>query len=134
MAEDDRVEAVYTFFYAWFGFTLAVFPLVATVDSTAFGGSLGSLVVLASSVVVTIPAALEFLFSDRDPRLVGTFVVVFVVLFFLAIVLQALVYVAFELGDSIPAVEFVLLLVTYVAAYALVYRGGLDRLKGTLTR
>lgn len=134
MAEDDRVEAVYTFFYAWFGFTLAVFPLVATVDSTAFGGSLGSLVVLASSVVVTIPAALEFLFSDRDPRLVGTFVVVFVVLFFLAIVLQAVVYVAFELGDSIPAVEFVLLLVTYVAAYALVYRGGLDRLKGTLTR
>jgi hypothetical protein len=134
MAEEDPFEPVYTFFFAWFGFTLAVFPLVATVNSAAFGGTLSSLVVLVASVVVTIPAALEFLFSDREPRLVGKFVAVFVVLFFVTLVAQATVYVSLGRTESIPAVEIAVLFVTYVAAYLLVYRGGLARLQAAVTR
>lgn len=134
MAEDEPVEPVYTFFFAWFGFSLAVFPLVATVNSTAFGGSLRLVVVLGASVVVTIPAALEFLFSDRNPRLVGKFVAVFVGLFFLAILAQAGLYVALGRTETIPAVEFAVLLATYVATYVLVYRGGLDRFTAAVTR
>lgn len=134
MAEDALVEPVYTFFFAWFGFTLAVFPLVATVNSVGFDGTLSSTVVLAASIVVAVPAALEFLFSDREPRLVGKFVAVFVVLFFVAVVAQAVVYVSLGRSDSIPAVEFVLLVVTYAGAYALVYRGGLARLRAAVSR
>lgn len=134
MAEDDPAEPVYTFFAAWFGLTLALFPLVATVDSTAFGGSLGSPVVLASSVLVALPGALEFLFSDRNPWLVGQFVAVFVVVFFLALVVQSGVYVWLDRTETVPAVEFALLLATYVVAYVLVYRGGLARLRGAVTR
>lgn len=134
MAEDDPVEPVYTFFFAWFGLTLAVFPLVATIDSAAFDGTLGSLVGLGASVVVTIPGALEFVFSDRDPRLVGTFVVVFVVLYFVAIVLQAGVHVALGRAEPVAAVEFAVLFATYVATYGLVYRGGLAGLKQRVIR
>lgn len=134
MSEETPFEPVYTFFFAWFGFTLAVFPLVATIDSTAFDGSLGTLIGLGASVVVSIPAALEFLFSDRNPRLVGKFVAVFVVLFFLAILLQASIYVSLGQTETIPILEFAVLLVTYAVAYVLVYRGGIDRLKATVTR
>lgn len=134
MADEEPVEQVYTFFFAWFGFTLAVFPLVATLDSTAFGGSLGTLVGLGISVVVSVPAALEFLFSERDPRLVGKFVAVFVGLFFVAILLQASVYVALDRTETIPVLEFAVLFVTYLVAYVLVYRGGLARIRDALTR
>lgn len=134
MAEDDPFEPVYVYFFAWFGFTLAVFPLVATVDSTVFGGSLGGPTVLALSIAVTIPAALEFVFSDRNPRRVGLYVGVFVGLYFLAIIGQAAVYVALGVSETVPAVEFVLLFATYVVAYVLVYRGGIDRLRDAVTR
>ena len=134
MSEETPLEPVYTFFFAWFGFTLAVFPLVATIDTTAFDGSLGTLVGLGISVVVSIPAALEFLFSDRNPRLVGKFVAVFVVLFFLAILLQALIYVGLDQTETIPILEFAVLLATYAVSYALVYRGGLDRLRAAVIR
>lgn len=134
MAEDEPFEPVYTFFFAWFGFTLAVFPLVATLDSTAFGGSLGPLVGLGISVVASLPAAMEFLFSDRNPRLVGKFVAVFVALFFVAIILQSSVYVALDRTETIPALEFTVLFATYLAAYLLVYRGGLARIRDALTR
>lgn len=134
MAGDDPFEPVYVFFPAWFGLTLAVFPLVATIDSVVFDGSLGTLVVLVGCVVLTIPAALEFLFSDRNPRLVGWFVGVFVILYFLAIVVQAGVYVAVDQAETIPALEFGVLFATYVLAYLLVYRGGLARLTQGVTR
>lgn len=134
MAEQDNAEPVFQFFFAWFGFTLAVFPLVATVDSVAFGGSLGNTVVLVASVVVSLPAALEFLFSDRNPHRVGRYVAVFVGLYFLMLVGQAGVYVALGRTETVPAVEFALLLVTYAVAYVLVYRGGLARLRGAVTR
>lgn len=134
MAEDDPYEWVYTFFFAWFGFTLAVFPLVATIDTNAFDGSLGGPVVLGVSIAASVPAALEFVFSDRNPRLVGRFVVVFVGLYFLAIVGQASVYVAAGVTETIAALEYALLFVTYGVAYALVYRGGLSRLRDAVTR
>lgn len=134
MAEDDALDPVFTFFFAWFGITLAVFPLVATVNSGAFGGTFGTTVVLGISVVVAIPAALEFLFSDRDARLVGKFVGVFVVLFFIALVVQSAVFVALGETETIPAVEFAFLVATYVATYVLVYRGGLARVKAAVTR
>ena len=134
MAEDDPFEWVYTFFLAWFGFTLALFPLVATVDTTVFDGSLGGPLVLALSIAASVPAALEFVFSDRNARLVGWFVVVFVVLYFLAIVGQASVYVALGADETIAVLEFALLFATYVAAYGLVYRGGLARLRAAVTR
>lgn len=133
MADDEALEPVFTFFFAWFGFTLAVFPLVATIDSTGFGGSLGSLVGLAISVIVSIPPALEFLFSDRNPRLVGKFVAVFVGLFFVAIVVQSAVYVLLGRTETVPAIEFGFLLATYAAAYVLVYRGGLGRVRAAVT-
>ncbi|MFB6353853.1 MAG: hypothetical protein ABEJ92_07175 [Halobacteriales archaeon] len=129
---DDAVEGVYQFFFAWFGLTLAVFPLVATVEATVFGGSLGSVVVLGASVVLTIPAALEFRFSDRNPRLVGLFVAAFVGLYFLAILGQAAVYVAIGRTETVPSAEFVVLLGTYAVAYVLVYRGGWARLRATV--
>lgn len=132
MADDDTVEPVYRFFFAWFGFTLAVFPLVATVDSVGFGGSLGSAVVLVASVVAALPAALEFLFADRNPRLVGVFVVAFAGLYFLVLVGQAAVYVALGRAETVPAVEVGLLLATYAVTYLLVYRGGLARLRGAV--
>jgi len=128
------MEPIFKFFFAWFGITLAVFPLVATIDSTAFGGSLGTLLGLGISVVVSIPAALEFLFSDRNPRLVGKFVAVFVVLFFIAIVIQASIYVALGQTETFPILEYVVLFATYAVAYALVYRGGLDKLQAAVTR
>lgn len=134
MADDDRTEAVYRYFFAWFALSLAVFPLLATIDALAFDGSLGSQVVLVASVVVTIPAALEFLFSDREPRLVGRYVAVFVGLYFLVIVGQAAVYVSLGRAETLPAVEVVLLLATYAVAYVLVYRGGLARLRAAVTR
>jgi hypothetical protein len=134
MAEDDPFEPVYTYFFAWFGFTLAVFPLVATVDTTVFDGSLGGPVVLAISIAVTVPAALEFVFSDRNPRRVGLYVGVFVGLYFLAIIGQAGVYVSLGIAETIPAVEFALLFATYAVTYGLVYRGGLDWLRGAVTR
>ncbi|NIS28718.1 MAG: hypothetical protein GWN07_01345, partial [Actinobacteria bacterium] len=55
----------------------AVFPLVATIDTHGFGGSLGPLTLLVVSTVVSIPAGLEFVWSDRNPRQVGLFVLVF---------------------------------------------------------
>jgi hypothetical protein len=134
MAQAELFEPVSSFFYAWFGFTLAVFPLVATVDSTAFGGRLGGPTVLVASVVVSVPAALEFLFSKRNPRLVAWFVGVFVVLYFLAIVVQAGVYVALGLAETVAVVEFLVLGATYVVAYALVYKGGLSRLRSAVGR
>ncbi len=134
MAEDDPFEPVFTFFFAWFGFTLAVFPLVATINSNAFGGSLDGPVVLAISIAVTVPAGLEFVFSDRDPHQVGKFVGVFVGLYFLAILGQATAYVAMGIQETLPALEFALLFVTYLVAYGLVYRGGLARIRGALTR
>ncbi|MDZ7701577.1 MAG: hypothetical protein U5J98_05635 [Halobacteriales archaeon] len=134
MAEDDPFEPVYTFFFAWFGFTLAVFPLVATVDSSVFDGSLSGPVVLAISIVTTFPAGIEFVFSDREPRRVGKFVGVFVALYFVAILAQASVYVAIGVDETIPVLEFAVLFATYVAAYVLVYRGGLARVRAALTR
>lgn len=134
MAEDDPFEPVYTFFLAWFGFTLAVFPLVATVDTTVFDGSLGGPVVLAISIVATFPAGVEFVFSDREPRRVGKFVGVFVALYFVAILAQATVYVAIGVTETVPALEFTLLFATYAVAYVLVYRGGLTRVRAALTR
>lgn len=134
MAEDDSFEPVFTYFFAWFGFTLAVFPLVATIDTNAFGGTLGGPVVLAISVAVAIPAALEFVFSDRNPRQVGVYVGVFVGLYFLAIVGQAGLYVTLGIPETVPAVEYAVLFATYVVAYVLVYRGGLARLRGAVTR
>lgn len=133
MAEEEALEPVFVFFFAWFGLTLAVFPLVATLDSAAFGGSLGSLIGLGVSVVVSIPAALEFLFSDRNPRLVGKFVAVFVGLFFLVILGQSAVYVALGIPETIPVVDVGVLLVTYVVTYVLVYRGWLARLRAGLS-
>lgn len=134
MTEEDPFESVYTFFFAWFALTLAVYPLVATIESTAFGGSLGSLTVLVGSVAISLPGALEFLFSDRNPRLVGQFVAVFVVLFFVALVGQAVLHVALGREETIAVVELASLLVTYAAAYGLVYKGGLLRLRAAVTR
>lgn len=134
MAEDDPYEWVYTLFLAWFGFTLAVFPLVATLDTNVFDGSLGGPLVLAASIATSVPAALEFVFSDRNARLVGRFVLVFVVVYFLAIVGQASVYVALGADETIALLEFALLFATYAVAYGLVYRGGLARLKTAVTR
>lgn len=134
MADDEALEPVFTFLFASFGFTLAVFPLVATIESTVFGGSLGELVVLGTSVVLSIPAALEFVFSERNPRLVGRFVGVFVVLYFIVLVGQAGVYVALGASRTVPVAEFAALFATYVVAYWLIYRGGLGRLRGVLTR
>lgn len=132
MAEDDPFEPVYTYFFAWFGFTLAVFPLVATINSAVFDGSLQPTVVLGASIVVTIPAALEFLFSDRNPRLVGKFVGVFVGLFFVALVVQSVVFVALDQTETVPVVEFAFLVATYAVAYVLVYKGGLDRIRAAV--
>lgn len=132
MADEDPFDAVFTFFFAWFGLTLAVFPLVATVNSAGFDGSLGSPLVLGISVVVSVPAALEFLFSDRNPRLVGQFVAVFVGVFFVAIVVQSAVFVAIGQTEPVPAVEFAFLLATYVVAYVLVDRGYVARLRDAL--
>lgn len=134
MAEDDPFEPVYTFFLAWFGFTLAVFPLVATVDTVVFDGSLTGPVVLAISIVATAPAGVEFVFSDRNPRRVGKFVGVFVGLYFLAIVGQASAYVAIGVDEPIPAIELTALFATYAVAYVLVYRGGMARVRAALTR
>lgn len=134
MADEDGFGPVSTFVSAWLGLTLAVFPLVATLEQTAFGGSLGGLVVMGICVVVTIPAALEFLFSDRNPRLVATFVVVFIVLYLLAIVGQTGVYFAVGVAEPIPAVEFAVLFTTYGLTYWLVYRTGLARIKQAVTR
>lgn len=132
--EVDPFEPIFTFFFAWFGLTLAVFPLIATIDTAAFGGTLGSFVVIVASTVVTIPAALEFVFSDRNPRLVATFVVVFVALYFVAIVAQSTAYVALGRDEPVPAIEVAVLFATYAAAYGLVYRDGLDRFRRTLAR
>lgn len=129
MAEEDAFEPVYTYFFAWFGFTLAVFPLVATLNSAFFDDSLGTTVVLGASIVATIPAALEFLFSDRNPRLVGKFVVVFVGVFFVALVVQSAMFVALDQTETVPAVELAFLVATYVIAYVLVYKGGLTRIR-----
>ena len=132
MAGDAAGESVTTFFYAWFGLTLAVFPLVATVEATAFGGGFGSLAVLVASVVAALPAALEVAFSDRSLRRVGEFVAAFVVLYFLAIVGQAGAYVALGRTDTVPAAEVAVLLATYAVAYWVVYRVGVDRLRAAL--
>ncbi len=131
-AEDDD-GPVYTFFLSWFGFTMVVFPFVATLNSTVFGGNLGQFMVPVISLVVTIPAALEFAFSGRDPYKVGMFVGAFVVLFFLSIILQAVVAVVVNAEESIPAVQFGLMFAAYIGAYVLVYRFGLDRIKGAIT-
>ena len=134
MAEDEALEPVFVFFFAWFGFSLAVFPLVATIDTHGFGGGLGSLTLLLVSVVVSIPAGLEFVWSDRNPRLVGTFVVVFVVLYFLALVAQAGAYVALGFERTVAALEFGALFATYAVTYWLVYRVGLGRVRAALGR
>lgn len=132
--DDDEDGPVFTFFLSWFGFTLVVFPLVATLDSAVFAGNLGQLLVPLISLVVTIPAALEFAFSGRDPYKVGVFVGVFVVLFFLSIVLQAAVAVAMNADEPIPTVQFAMLFLAYIGAYVVVYRIGTDRIKGAFTR
>lgn len=131
MPEDDAIASVMRFFYAWFGVTLALFPLVATIEANAFGGRFGTLGVLVASVVSSFPVALEFLFSERNPRRVGEFVVVLVALYFIAILGQAGVYVAIGRSDTVAAVEVVILLATYVVTYVLVYRVGVARLVGS---
>lgn len=134
MAEDEDDDGpAYTFFLSWFGFTMVVFPFVATLNSAVFGGNLGQFMVPVISLVVTIPAALEFAFSGRDPYKVGMFVGAFVVLFFLSIILQAIIAVAINLEESIPAVQFGFMFAAYIGAYVLVYRIGLDRIKRAIT-
>lgn len=132
MAADERTAAITTFFYAWFGVTLAVFPLVATVEARAFGGRFGSLAVLVASVVAALPAALEFAFTGRNVRRVWEYVVAFVVLYFLAILGQAGVYVVLGRTQTVVAFEIVVLFATYAVAYWLVYRVGVDRLRGAV--
>ena len=134
MPEDEALEPVLVFFFAWFGFSLAVFPLVATVDTHAFDGSLGGPTVLLISLVATVPAGMEFAFNDRNPRLVGKFLLAFVALYFLALVAQAGGYVALGLEETVAALEFGVLFATYAVSYGLVYRGGLDRLRAALGR
>lgn len=132
--DDDEDGPVYTFFLSWFGFTLVVFPFVATLDSAVFGGNLGQLLVPLISLVVTIPAALEFAFSRRDPYNVGVFVGVFVGLFFLSILLQAGIAVAMGAEEPIPAVQFAMLFLAYIGSYVIVYRIGTDRIKAAFAR
>lgn len=130
---EDEEGPVFTFFLAWFGFTMVLFPLVATLDSAVFGGNLGRLMVPLISLIAAIPAALEFAFSGRDPYKVGVFVGAFVILFFVSILLQAIVSVGLGSMQPIPAVQFGFLFGAYVVAYVLVYRYGIGDLKATLT-
>lgn len=132
MAAEEPMEPVFAFFFAWFAVSLALFPLVSTIDGAAFGGSLGSAVDLGISVVAALPAALEFHFSDRNPRLAGKFVAVFVGLFFLAVIGQSFVYVALGVPETLPVADLLVVLVTYVVTYVLVYRGGLARVRAAL--
>lgn len=122
MADEETDGPVFTFFLSWLGFTMAAYPLVATFDSAVVGGSLGQLLVPLISLVVTIPAALEFAFSDRDAYRIGIFVGAFVILFFVSILLQAVVAVALGSLQPIPAAQFGFLFAAYVIAYVLVYR------------
>lgn len=133
MSDDEPLRPVYVFFLSMFGFGLVAIPLVATIDSVAFAGRLGGTVVPLASLALAIPPALEFAFSGRNPFLVGWYVGTFVVLYFLAIVGQAAVYVSLGIPEPIPAAELLVLFLTYVLAYVLVYRGGLNRLKRAIT-
>lgn len=127
--DDEPLRPAFVFFLALLGFAMTFVPLVATVDSIAFGGRLVGSVVPVASLALAIPPALEFAFSGRDPYLVGKYVGAFVVLYFLAIVGQAAVYVSLGVPEPIPVAELLVLFATYVVAYVLVYRGGWARLR-----
>lgn len=129
MADEEPLAPAYTFFLAWFGFAMVAFPFVATLDAAVFDGRLEGPAVPLGSVVLALPAALEFAFSGRDPVLVGKYVVAFVVLYFVAIVAQATVYVVLGVPEPIPVAEFLVLFAVYVVTYVLVYKRGLDRLR-----
>lgn len=133
MADETQPPAV-VFFLALVAFGMLAFPLVATLDSAVFDGRIsGPWVPLISLFVATLPA-LEFAFSGRDPYRAGWYVGAFISLYFLVIVGQAAVYVSLGRGEPDPAVEVAGLLLTYVVAYLLVYRGVGARLKSALTR
>ncbi|NIS34443.1 MAG: hypothetical protein GWN07_28005 [Actinobacteria bacterium] len=64
----------------------------------------------------------------------GLFVLVFVLLYFLALVAQAGTYVALGFERTVAALEFGVLFGTYAVTYWLVYRLGLDRVRAALGR
>lgn len=133
MSDDEPLGPASVFFLSLVGFALALLPLVATIDAVAFGGRFVGSGVPVASLVLAVPPAIEFAFSGRDPYMVGKFVGAFVVCYGLAILGQAAVYVALGIPEPVPAAELVVLVATYVVAYALVYRGGLARLKRAVT-
>jgi len=129
VTDDESLGSASVFFLAMLGFAMTFVPLVATIDSIVFGGQNVGAAVPVASLVLAVPPAIEFAFSGRDPYLVARYVGAFVVLYFLAIVGQAVVYVGLGIPEPVPVAELLVLFATYVVAYVLVYRGGWARMK-----
>ena len=133
MSDESQPPAV-VFFLALVGFGMVAFPLVATLDSAVFDGRLAGLWVPLISLFIAVLPAVEFAFSGRDPYRVGWYVGAFLGVYILVIVGQAAVYVSLGRSEPDPAVEVAGLLLAYVVAYLLVYRGYGARLRAALTR
>lgn len=126
MQGDLPRDAISTFFLAQAAFILVCFPLVATANTTLLDGQLNIGVVFLISAIIGLTPAFEFAFSDRDPYLLGQYIIVFAGLVFISILMNAIFHVAIGREEPIPAVTFVLVLLSYAIAYLLVYRLNFD--------
>jgi hypothetical protein len=127
MSAEREATPLVRFVFATGGAAVLAFPALAAVNSAVLDGRFTETEVALASVALALPVGVEFLYSARDPYVVGRYVGTFVVLLLLLGFGQGLAALLLGRGPFPPLVEFVVLLAAYVGAYALVTSGAVDR-------